>query len=301
MTKEAPKVVRKSETKADRDVSPFYQDKYVSLYVGNSATILPAVLRSEQALRGKAKFDHIITDPPGSQYVDGVSLAAFKSGGKSSIVSYSCPPLSPSLLRACAKAWWPVVKDSVLIFTDDQLDHVWRRAMVRRGFSSQGRMFWVQPADASAVPNQKPTGQSQWYQEIELFSTKPRPALRRGHAIYRFGSENEVDHRHFKPVSLMQRIVADFTKVGDLVLDPFAGLGSTLLACKNMGRIGVGIERDARLAELTVKRLSQQLLDLEFLGEDDVLWAKNAVPLSEPVSASDCELFGTQLQDDEDD
>ncbi len=46
-----------------------------------------------------------------------------------------------------------------------------------------------------------------------------------------------------------------FSYVGDTVLDPFLGSGSTLLACLETGRRGVGFDIDKKYCELAVKRL----------------------------------------------
>jgi len=51
-------------------------------------------------------------------------------------------------------------------------------------------------------------------------------------------------HVSQKPVRVMCRLLEKFTKPGDLVVDPYAGSGSTLLACLKTGRRGIGIEVD---------------------------------------------------------
>jgi DNA modification methylase len=51
------------------------------------------------------------------------------------------------------------------------------------------------------------------------------------------------------------RLISFFTKSGNWVLDPFLGSGSTLVACKQTGRNGVGIEITRRWAELATTRL----------------------------------------------
>jgi len=55
---------------------------------------------------------------------------------------------------------------------------------------------------------------------------------------------------------MIQRLLLFFTKKGDLVLDPFSGLGSTLKACALNERRGVGIELVEKWVELTKKRLA---------------------------------------------
>jgi DNA modification methylase len=57
---------------------------------------------------------------------------------------------------------------------------------------------------------------------------------------------------------MIERLLRFFTKKGDLVLDPFCGVGSTLKACALNGRKGVGIELVSKWVELTKKRLESE-------------------------------------------
>lgn len=56
------------------------------------------------------------------------------------------------------------------------------------------------------------------------------------------------------PLELAERVVRMFSFVGDTVLDPFAGTGTTLLAAARLGRVGVGVELVPRYAKLAEKR-----------------------------------------------
>lgn len=60
-------------------------------------------------------------------------------------------------------------------------------------------------------------------------------------------------HPTQKPVNLMRRIIE--CNVGQVVLDPFMGSGTTLLACKEIGRTGIGIEINPKYCEIAKKRL----------------------------------------------
>lgn len=55
---------------------------------------------------------------------------------------------------------------------------------------------------------------------------------------------NERLHAAEKPVSLLTKLIQCTTLPGDLVLDPCCGSGSTLVACRDAGRRGIGIEKD---------------------------------------------------------
>lgn len=64
-------------------------------------------------------------------------------------------------------------------------------------------------------------------------------------------------HPHEKPVGLMTDIVAYCARPGDVVLDPFAGSGSTLVACLKTGRRGIGIELDPKYIEPANRRIEE--------------------------------------------
>lgn len=62
------------------------------------------------------------------------------------------------------------------------------------------------------------------------------------------------DHPTPKPVMLLADAILDVTDRGDIVLDCFAGSGSTLIACEQTGRVGRMIEIDERYCDLIIRR-----------------------------------------------
>lgn len=69
-------------------------------------------------------------------------------------------------------------------------------------------------------------------------------------------------HPNEKPIGLMRRLVTLCSSPGDIVLDSFAGSGTTLRAAKDLGRKAIGIEIEERYCEIAAKRCAQEVLDL---------------------------------------
>lgn len=70
---------------------------------------------------------------------------------------------------------------------------------------------------------------------------------------------NEL-HPTQKPEDLMGRLIG--ANVGETILDPFMGSGTTLRAAKDFGRKAIGIEIEEKYCEIAVKRLRQEVLPL---------------------------------------
>jgi len=78
-------------------------------------------------------------------------------------------------------------------------------------------------------------------------------------AVWNFSGEsrNKIGHPSPFPIELPKRCIKLFSFVGDTVLDPFLGSGTTLIACLKTGRNGTGVEIDRKYCELAVKRLKE--------------------------------------------
>lgn len=81
-------------------------------------------------------------------------------------------------------------------------------------------------------------------------------------------SANKNHHPTVKPLKLMSYLITLFSREGDVVLDPFAGSGTTIVAAKQLGRKGVGIERDTEYAGIAKARIFAAKTPEQLQAED---------------------------------
>lgn len=103
-----------------------------------------------------------------------------------------------------------------------------------------------------------------------------------GANVFRKGRLQDLaDHATVKPRKLCADAIMDTSRRGDLVLDPFAGSGTSLAAAHTVGRRGYGIELDEKFVDVILRRLS------ELVGEEPLLDGKT--PFSEVARERDAE------------
>lgn len=74
-----------------------------------------------------------------------------------------------------------------------------------------------------------------------------------------FDSVQRVVHPTQKPVELFEYLVKTYTNEGDTVLDNTMGSGTTMVACKNLNRNGIGIEKEEKYFKIAQERINSTL------------------------------------------
>ena len=105
-------------------------------------------------------------------------------------------------------------------------------------------------------------------------------------------------HKQQTPIQLLLRIILSSTNPSDVVLDPFAGSGTTLVVAEQLGRKSIGIELDSHNVELIKNRLAERresddisrfFTDYTCTPDLEVIWGEAALekkPVSSEASVS---------------
>jgi site-specific DNA-methyltransferase (adenine-specific) len=95
-----------------------------------------------------------------------------------------------------------------------------------------------------------------------------------------------TDHPTQKPEKLMAKLILASSQVGDIVLDPFLGSGTTAVVAKKLGRHYIGIEHDEGFCCLAQKRLALAAMNPEIQGyTGGYFWERNTVPYLRPTKS----------------
>lgn len=143
---------------------------------------------------------------------------------------------------------------SIYVFHADTKGLIFRQAFHDAGFYLSGCCIWKKNA---LVLGRSPY---QWQHEPCLFGWKAGGkhqwySDRKQTTIWEYDRPKaSKDHPTMKPVALMAYPIQNSSMSNCIVLDPFLGSGSTLMACEETGRICYGIELDPKFADVIVKR-----------------------------------------------
>lgn len=74
---------------------------------------------------------------------------------------------------------------------------------------------------------------------------------------FRHGQPGKVDHPTQKPVGTIHPLVENSTRIGDTVLDPFMGSGTTGVVCATLGRSFIGCEKEEKFFDTACRRIEE--------------------------------------------
>jgi site-specific DNA-methyltransferase (adenine-specific) len=200
-------------------------------------------------LRGMpdASVDAVVTDPPYGIKADRRQRArGGKQHGRAMAAS-----------RDYGATSWDDARPSADVFRE--MLRVGRDAVVFGG----NYFADLLPPSSSWIVWDKDNGTNN-YADFELAWTSHKRAARkvrwRWHGMLQEpGHPKDVRvHPTQKPLGLMLWVIENYTKPGDLILDPYAGSGTTGLACQMLGRRFIGIEREAEYVEIINRRLGMK-------------------------------------------
>lgn len=207
---------------------PYYERDGITIYHGDCREIMPTL-----------KADVVVTDPPyGIQYDGGRTQRGTQDLGA---VEGDDKPFDPSpLLRFRDVLCWGANNYAQDLPRSGQF-YVWDKVC------SNGMKVRIAECEFA------------WH----ALGTKPRVFRHLWSGAYRVGEEagKRSVHPTQKPLALLRWCIDRLPDEPGLILDPFMGSGTTLVAAKLEGRRAIGIEIEERYCEIAAKRLAQGVLD----------------------------------------
>lgn len=251
-------------------MTPYYEHAGITIYHGDCLEVMPSL----------EQVDHVITDPPYSEYVHaksrrgGADAPPLDGSGRavdssfSRVKEFGFDAISQDTRWRAAVAFKKLCRRWCLTFSDVESSHLWRAMLTSTGLEYCRTGAWVKIGATPQFTGDRPAA---GFEAITICHPKGRKKWNGGggHAIWSFPivlNRSHSDprlHTTQKPEPLMRELVRLFTDGGDTILDPFMGSGTTLAAAKRLGRLSIGIERDEKYCEIAAKRLSQEALPLE--------------------------------------
>lgn len=222
----------------------------------------------------------VITDPPYNVNYQG-------SAGKIKNDNMKDDAFYQFLLAAFTNMEKSMADDaSIYVFHADTEGLNFRKAFSDAGFYLSGTCIWVKQ---SLVLGRSPY---QWRHEPILFGWKKKGkhcwyAGRKESTIWEFDKpKKNKDHPTMKPIPLLAYPIMNSSMTNSIVLDPFGGSGSTLIACEQTKRICRTIELDEKFCDVIVKRYIEQVGSAKYVKvvRDGLTYGYDEVKIDEPDS-----------------
>lgn len=223
--------------------------------------------RWEEALADVVEVDAVITDCPYSERTHAGAdngAEASKKWGRA-IGRPDCAAArqkinygawTPADVAAFVDSWSPRCRGWFCSITDDILAPHWAEAMERHGRYVFAPLPIVETGSRVRLTGDGPSSWTCWLvvgrpktPEFVRWGTLPGAYIGRG--------RGDREHIGGKDSGIMRQIVRDYTRPGDIVCDPCAGAGTTLLAAAIEGRSAIGAELDPATFVKAQKRLAR--------------------------------------------
>lgn len=210
--------------------------------------------------------DHVITDPPYDAHThEAHRIGATKLEGGNAAISRNkelgFDPITAEEMALAAEHFERVAKRWTLVFCTLEQISAWKLALEGAGLEYIRGGVWRKIGSTPQFSGDRPaTG-------VEAIVIAHRPGRKRWngggrHAVWdcpielNRGGKSPRLHTTQKPLALMEALVRDFTDAGELVLDPFAGSGTTGVAALALGRRFVGWELMEKYHRVASERLA---------------------------------------------
>ena len=233
-------------------MKPYYEDDQATLYLGDCRDVLPE-LPAESV-------DLLLTDPPyGMKWESGYRNVSFGQlvGDDGSLPILDILTLALKVLRGSCHVYVFGLTDWGSLPIGGRCDLVWDKGLLGGG---NLQLPWAPQHERIAFGVYSPSKANRENGDGRLVAR-----LRRGSVLRcdRPNASAVTLHPTEKPIPILRQMIESSSLMGDTVLDPFAGSGSTLVAAKLEGRRSIGVEIEERYAEVAARRLSQQVMPLE--------------------------------------
>jgi hypothetical protein len=204
--------------------------------------------------------DHVICDPPYTERVHANSRrnnAIGEAAAEPVGIDFGFAALDERTLAESASHVARVTRRWALVFCAAEHITDWQDALVCGGMEAVRVGVWVKVAPAPQFTGDRPAsgvehlviahpaGKKRW-------NGGGRAAVWTAGVI---GKDHVRHHTAQKPLALMESLLRDFTDPGELILDPFAGSGTTGVAAKRLGRRFLGWERDPKYHAIAERRI----------------------------------------------
>lgn len=214
----------------------------------------------ELCLKLRNNVNCVITDPPYGS--DNQSNMATTAAGKSyarKIANDESPEQAIKIFNTVMDVLLPktVANSDLYIFTAHQVLGEWLAvadSLTRHGYKRSAILVWAK--DGPGMGDLDSWGMGHEFIIFLKKGRRPRSARRRS-GVLSFPQirPEKLIHPHEKPTSLLEELIRHSTSEGDLIVDPFAGSGSTVRTAKLLNRSALGIEQDEKNYKLAYDAL----------------------------------------------